>query len=150
MPTKSMGVDELTLAGELRLQITRLNRQLRLRTANGLTPSQASMIAALNAGDGLHLGELAKIEGVAPPTGTRTVDRLVELGLVVRTADVADARRLTVSLTELGRDTARRNNDAAITVLSQALSERSDSERAALQSALPGLQALVGDLNAKS
>ena len=141
-----MSVDSLTLAGELRLQITRLNRQLRLRTASGLTPSQASMIAALNAGHGLHLGELAKLEGVAPPTATRTVDRLVELGLVIRTADAADARKLTVSLTDLGRETARRNNDAAITVLSEALSERTDDERAALRSALPGLQALVGDL----
>jgi DNA-binding MarR family transcriptional regulator len=47
-------------------------------------------------------GELAGIERVSPPSMTRTVATLVELGLVTRQADPMDGRQVFISLTPRG------------------------------------------------
>lgn len=135
------------LAAELRLTVSRLNRRLQVRTASGLTPSQASLIATLARSGPLHLGELARCEAVSPPTASRAVDRLIQLGLVQRTCDTDDARKHTVTLTQQGRATAARRDDAATVLISAALRNRSAEQTATLRRALPLLQAIIDDLS---
>jgi DNA-binding MarR family transcriptional regulator len=137
--------DRVQLATDLRLTVGRLNRKLRIRAASGLTPSQSSILATAGP---LHLGELARGEAVTAPSASRVVERLVELGLVERTADPEDARRHILNLTRDGRDAAARGDDAATRMLAEALDQRTDVESQALQRIVPVLRAIIDDLHA--
>jgi DNA-binding MarR family transcriptional regulator len=55
------------------------------------------------------MSELAEFTAVDRTTLTRTVDQLVETGLVGRTTPREDRRQVVLSLTEVGRDVCRRS-----------------------------------------
>jgi DNA-binding MarR family transcriptional regulator len=79
--------------------------------------------------------DLAQATLITGPTLTRTVDRLVSRGLMYRTADVQDRRRVLVNLTARGR-TLRSRLGAAV----------GDAEHAAFESLgidIDGLRLLV-------
>jgi DNA-binding MarR family transcriptional regulator len=79
--------------------------------------------------------DLAQATLITGPTLTRTVDRLVSRGLMYRTADVQDRRRVLVNLTARGR-TLRSRLAAAV----------GDAEHAAFESLgvdIDGLRLLV-------
>jgi len=139
-------VNEQQLARQVRIVVARLERRLRLRTASGLTPSQSSLLATLAKGGPLHINELARREAVRPASTSRSVDRLIELGLVQRTCDTDDARRHTVSLTAQGRTAATGSKDAATALVSSALDLRTPADLEALRRALPVLEAITEDL----
>ena len=86
------------LAGELRLACMRISRRVRFESTDAVAPHQFSVLNRLE-----HTpctpGELAEIERVSAPSMTRTVARLVELGLVERTDDPSDRRQVILSLT---------------------------------------------------
>ncbi|CAN5517897.1 winged helix DNA-binding protein [soil metagenome] len=70
----------------------------------GLTPAQAEAIRVVADYGPLSLtalGELLVCEAGTNPS--RLVDRVVSAGLVERTVDVADRRRVTLQLTDAGR-----------------------------------------------
>jgi flavin reductase (DIM6/NTAB) family NADH-FMN oxidoreductase RutF/DNA-binding MarR family transcriptional regulator len=60
------------------------------------------VLAALSSRDGWTIGDLCAASIAKQPTISKLVDRLVRQGLVARTGDPADARRVLVSLTEHG------------------------------------------------
>ncbi|WP_406832337.1 MarR family transcriptional regulator [Pedococcus sp. KACC 23699] len=86
------------LAGELRLACMRISRRVRFESTDAIAPHQFSVLNRLEKAP-CTPGELAEIERVSPPSMTRTVGRLVELGLVERTADPSDRRQVILSLT---------------------------------------------------
>lgn len=104
------------LATDLRAATLRLARRLRQQKADptlsdGLVASLGWVLQA----QPLTIGELAEHEGVAPPSMTRAVDKLVEQGLLRRTPDPADRRRVLLETTDAGRDAVletRRRRDA--------------------------------------
>src|SRR5438105_9372011 len=104
-PTDDAGEVDAEVAARLRLVVARLARQLRQHAAGGLTPSQLSALFTIDHAGPLRLGELAVLEGVAPPTITRVVGALVDSGLVQRTGDPDDARSARVAVTEVGQTT---------------------------------------------
>ncbi len=63
---------------------------------------QATVLAHLDADHGQTLTELAAALGVALPTMSLLMDRLVRSGLVHRERDPADGRRVALRLTEAG------------------------------------------------
>ena len=134
------------MAAELGPTVRRLHRNLRLRAASGPTPSQSSIIATLAAAGPLRLGELAGREAVTPPTASKAVERLIELGLVRRQPDVDDARAHILTVPD--RRAAERGDDAASRLLTDALAQRSETEHRALRHALPVLQSIIDDLRA--
>jgi len=69
----------------------------------GLHVGQEMVLIELWQADGLRGGELACRLGVEPPTVTKMLRRLENLGLVERRPDPADARSFRVHLTEEGR-----------------------------------------------
>jgi DNA-binding MarR family transcriptional regulator len=73
----------------------------------GMTVAQAATLDAL-AGGGMRLGDLGQRLGIAPSTLSRNLDRLVERGLVRRSADPNDRRALRAELTDEGRQAADR------------------------------------------
>jgi len=56
----------------------------------------------------VRLADLAAREAVAPPTLTRIVAALVEIGMVERQADPGDARAARITATAAGREALQR------------------------------------------
>src|SRR3712207_707825 len=92
-----------TLAGELRVALVRSTRRLRMeRSSEEITDGQYSVLAALSKLGPLTPGDLAERDHVQPPSMTRTVARLVEVGLVSRGEHPTDRRQVLVTITEAG------------------------------------------------
>jgi DNA-binding MarR family transcriptional regulator len=83
-----------------------VNRSLRLLTAERthqmITVPQYRVLVLLKDRPGMGVKELADREGVEPPTMSRTVEILVEKGLVERQTDPTDRRYVRVSLVPVG------------------------------------------------
>jgi DNA-binding MarR family transcriptional regulator len=68
-----------------------------------LTPTQrVTLFEALEA-EPVRLNDLAERLGVSAPTASRSVDALLEHGLLERAPDPADRRAVRISVTDLGR-----------------------------------------------
>lgn len=133
-------------AADLRLVLGRLVRRLRTVGSGRLTASQLSALANLEEHGPQRLRDLARIEGIRPPTATRLVDPLEERGLVARDPDPDDARGTVVTLTEGGRELLRQVRDDRTAELAEALSRLSPDQCAQLQSAVPVLAALLAEI----
>jgi DNA-binding MarR family transcriptional regulator len=108
-----MSVEEL--AGELRVALAKSSRRIRSRRgAADLPDPQFNVLAILLREGPLTPGVLADTEHVQPPSMTRTVTALVELGFVRKSEHPTDGRQVVVSLTEPGeaevRETRRRRD----------------------------------------
>lgn len=75
--------------------------QLRLWKSAGVTLTQLRILRVLREGS-RSASELAQAAGLSAPSLTRVLDRLEELGLVARVADLADRRRVGVRIEEAG------------------------------------------------
>jgi len=103
------------LAGDLRIAIGRASRRIRAeRGAAGLTDPQFTVLAWLTKDGPMSPGQLAERERIQPPSMTRTVNGLAELGLVAKAEHPTDGRQVVVSLTDAGvaevRETRRRRD----------------------------------------
>ena len=136
---------EADVVGALRLGVMRLARRLRQQADGEVTPSLLSALASVERLGPVTLGDLAAAERVQPPTMTRLVGRLEELGFVDRRADDRDRRVARVALTDAGRSyiaDSRRRKDA---YLARRLERLPAEEREALLRAVPVLERLAGD-----
>ncbi len=95
--------------------IASVNKQLedelqdRLRPA-GIAVEQLRILEALHGGDGRSMGELATIALIEPTTLTKVIDRMVSEGLVFRSPDAQDRRRVLIMIAPGGRALFRRLN----------------------------------------
>ena len=137
-------VSDEGLSSALRVSVMRLARWIRLeRSSEDLSLNQLSVLGTLLRSGELTLGELASIERVKPPSITRTVNCLVDAGLIVRRPHATDGRQVMVDLTDKGREILladRRRRDAW---LAQRLRELTPDERALLREAAPLIQRLA-------
>jgi DNA-binding MarR family transcriptional regulator len=102
----ALGTRLKRLGERLQLETTRFIEQSGL----DVPASQFPLMEALDRPGGLTIGELAESIGISQPGVTRSVGRLVELGLVTVASDRTDRRRRSVRLTARGQevvDTAR-------------------------------------------
>lgn len=91
------------LASDLSLAVMRLARQLRFRRPESpVTLSQLSALATLAKDGAMTPGALAVKERVRPPSMTRVIASLAELGLVERTSHPSDGRQVLVSVSDAG------------------------------------------------
>ena len=75
---------------------------LRLWRSSGMTLAGRRVLRALR-DRSLSPGELALMVGVAPPSMARTLARMEERGLIARSIDARDRRRVEVRILEAGR-----------------------------------------------
>lgn len=81
----------------------RLARQLRFRRPESpITLSQLSALATLAKDGPMTPGALAVRERVRPPSMTRVIASLADLGLVVRTSHPSDGRQVLVAVSDAG------------------------------------------------
>lgn len=129
------------LAKTLRDAITRLNRRVRqARPVGDLTFSQLSALTSLQLAGALTPRELADVERVQPPTMTKIVGKLEELGLVVRTPHPTDRRQVILAATEAGRAVYAQFERARNEWLAMQLAQLSPDDRDALERAAQILQ----------
>lgn len=76
--------------------------QRRRSNAAGLTANESSLLAHLSADQPMRAAPLARHLGVGPSTLSATVKRLTTLGYIVRTADEADRRAVSLRLSAVG------------------------------------------------
>ncbi len=74
----------------------------------GLTEQQWRVLRVLHEGGPLEAGSVAERACVLPPSLSRILKALAELGLVVTETHHSDARRTIISLTALGEKTVSR------------------------------------------
>ncbi len=103
------------LTHDFRMANGRLARRLRQEKAdNELTSGQFSALGTLFVEGPLTLGELSSFECVTPPSMNRTVNALVEAGLVRRDGVAEDGRKVVLTATEAGlalmRETRKRRD----------------------------------------
>jgi DNA-binding MarR family transcriptional regulator len=131
----------------LRGVILRLARQLNASsTGEGLTPSQASVLALVVFRGPLSLAELADLEGLNPTMLSRVVGRLLELELIRRIPDPTDLRSASVVSTPAGQDVDRRVKSQRAAALSECVDQLTSEQEQALNDALPALEDLANTL----
>ncbi len=129
------------LSHVLRDAILRFNRRLRqARPIGDLTFSQLSALTSLMLAGALTPRELADIERVQPPTMTKIVGKLEDLGLVARTPHPTDRRQVILAATEQGRVVYTQFERARNEWLARQLALLSPSERDTLAHAAEILQ----------
>lgn len=74
----------------------------------GLSPEHWRVMALLHEQPGLGASAIAKGAVLPSASVTRHVDKLVELGMVVRRVDPADRRRVVLALSTRGQENAER------------------------------------------
>ncbi|MGH3367185.1 MAG: MarR family winged helix-turn-helix transcriptional regulator [Nocardioidaceae bacterium] len=135
---------DAALAGSLRNSVMRLSRRLRIeRESTDLSLNQLAALGTLHRRGPLTVGELAAAEKVQPPSMTRTVNCLHDLGLVSREPHVLDRRQVVVHLSDEARrvlNEDRRRRDAW---LARQLTDLSGDERRLLRQVAPILERLA-------
>src|SRR3982074_1321892 len=112
------------LASDLSLAVMRLARQLRFRhPSSPVSLSQLSALATLANEGPMTPGALAIRERVRPPSMTRVIASLAELGIIDRCAHPDDGRQVLVSVSESGRELIEVERRASQEWLQQRLAE---------------------------
>jgi DNA-binding MarR family transcriptional regulator len=147
MTTPQQTRSDAGLATALRISVSRLARRLRAeRLAKGLEPglsdTQLGALASLERHSAMTPGELADHEKVQPPSMTRVIAALEELGLVMRAPHATDRRQVVLTVTDRGREVVQQSRRLREAWLARRLHELTPQERAALRAAAPILEKL--------
>ena len=132
------------LAHQLRLTVLRLARRVRAERADDAMSDGRLSVLSLLANQGAQtLGSLAESERVTPPSMNRTINALVESGLVTRVADANDGRKVVIDLSEAGSRLVRETRRKRDAWFSARLASLTPEERATLDAAAPILRRLA-------
>ncbi|PND55859.1 MarR family transcriptional regulator [Mycobacterium sp. ENV421] len=137
---------DLRLASDLSLAVMRLARQLRFRRPESpVTLSQLSALATLAKDGAMSPGALAVRERVRPPSMTRVIASLADLGLVVRTSHPSDGRQVLVAVSDAGAALVDSERRASQEWLRNRLATLDSDDRAILLRAADLMTVLVDE-----
>ena len=132
------------VAARLHSASIRLLRTLRREDdGSGLSALRLSALSCIVGEGPVSLADLAHAEQVRPPTMSRTVDALVERGLVTRAADPRDRRSVRIVATEEGTSLLAGGGERRVHALVGRLHKLADSERRALARGVEILERLA-------
>jgi DNA-binding MarR family transcriptional regulator len=144
VPPSTTSTDTAALAARLRLAVTRLARKLRREAEPGITPSMLAALSSVDRQGPLTMSELCSVEQVQPPSMTRIVAALVDVGLVSRESDPSDGRVAWVTVTPQGRKLLDRSRGRKEAYLAKALRDLDAHELETLEEAAAILEGLTG------
>jgi DNA-binding MarR family transcriptional regulator len=134
------------LASDLSLAVIRLARQLRFRRPESpVSLSQLSALSTLAKEGAMTPGALAMRERVRPPSMTRVIASLADLGFVARTAHPGDGRQVLVSVSPAGADLIEAERRASQEWLMQLLARLDSDQRRTLLAAADLMSAMVDE-----
>jgi DNA-binding MarR family transcriptional regulator len=137
-------IDTLAIADRLRPVLLRVGRELRREAREvGISPEQVSLLVAIKYRPGIGVRELAAKERVSPPALSNHVDRLERDGLVSRTPNASDRRRVGIALTDEGQRVLRRVRSRRTAWLATRLGSLSPEELDAVEAAVEPLWHLL-------
>ena len=132
------------LAHQLRLTVLRLARRVRAERADdAMSDGRLSVLSLLANMGAQTLGSLAESERVTPPSMNRTINALVESGLVTRVADSSDGRKVVIDLSDAGSRLVKETRRKRDAWFSARLAKLTPEERATLDAAAPILRRLA-------
>jgi len=132
-------------AARLRRAITRMNRRLRYSALTGVTPAQASILASIDKLERPSLGDLAIAEQVQPPSITKLVKGMGQLGLIDTFEDETDRRCTRVRLSALGRKELNVIRQRKTEFLERKLLALSSNDQRKAEALVSFLEALLED-----
>ncbi|AGZ50480.1 MarR family transcriptional regulator [Mycobacterium kansasii] len=134
------------LASDLSLAVMRLARQLRFRNPSSpVSLSQLSALTTLANEGAMTPGALAIRERVRPPSMTRVIASLADVGLVDRAPHPVDGRQVLVSVSQAGADLVRAARRARQEWLAERLATLDSGKRDTLRHAADIMMALVDE-----
>lgn len=137
----------MDVASALTVNLGLLRRRLRQLPHEGeATLPEISALVRLDRNGPATNSELAKSEQISPQSMGATVGALEARGLVARTSDPADRRRVVLSVTEAGRAVVDAKRTARARQVAEALESLDDDEIATLRAAAPLLERLAQHL----
>lgn len=133
------------VASALFVSVGLLRRRLRqVRVDGELTMPEAAALARLDHGGPTTATALARQEQISPQSMGATLGALESRGLVTRSPDPDDGRRIVLSLTDAGRQVLRDKRSARTEQLAHALSTGfTKAELAQLMAAAPLIERLA-------
>ncbi len=132
------------LAAELRVAVMRTARKVRQqRSSEAISTGQYAVLAWLDKLGPLIPRELADYEQVQPPSMSRTINALVEAGLVERAGHPDDRRQVLVALTEAGAREVKETRRRRDAWLAKQLAGLDAHERAVLAEATQILRRVI-------
>jgi DNA-binding MarR family transcriptional regulator len=142
---RDLSPETVRTSTELRLVVGRIARRLRQAHAVGeLTLSEISVLARLDREGATSPGALAELERVRPQAMGSTLAALEHRGLVARSPDAVDGRRVVMSVTEAGRTVLQDRRSESTQRIAHALAEElTEAERGQLSAVLPLLDRLA-------
>jgi DNA-binding MarR family transcriptional regulator len=142
-PTSTTPAADSVDATRLYVALGRISRAVRRDASVGQVGHGAlSVLATLTADGPQRLGALALLEGVSPPSMTRTIAALEDLGHVRRTTDPDDGRVCIVVATETGRDLVVAGRAEKLAALAVRIDRLEPAARRALGAAVAALEEL--------
>ncbi|WP_262365753.1 MarR family transcriptional regulator [Gordonia sp. OPL2] len=141
---QDLDMSDRTLSGELSLAIVRLARRLRgRRVSKVVSLTQLSAMSTLHHEGPMTPGALATAERVQPPSMTRVIASLSDMGMVRREPHPTDGRQAIVTLADRGSDVINAELDAREEWLSARLDELTPSERETLAAVVPIISKII-------
>ncbi|MGW4517143.1 MarR family winged helix-turn-helix transcriptional regulator [Streptomyces sp. NPDC004393] len=143
----SLSPSAVQASREVRAVISRLRRRiLKASEVEDITLGQASVLARLSGKGGVTASELAAAEGVRHQSMTAMVASLASMGLVERSPDPDDGRRLLSALTAEGLRRVEEGRQARTEWLAGRLQDKcTEEERQAVIVAMAVLERLTRD-----
>lgn len=132
------------LSDHLAVLIGQMSRAI-ARVRGALTRAEYTVISRLDHLGPCRLGELAGADGPDPSSVSRRVSSLVVRGLVERTPDPQDGRAQLVGLTDHGRRLLHSERLRRADIVTDALSDWSESDRTELSRLLVKLSDSLGE-----
>ena len=141
-----MTSDLRELASDLSLALVRLTRHLRgRRTDSRVSLTQLSALSTLSLEGPITPGALAGKERVQPPSMTRVITSLADLGLVERKPHPTDGRQVIVSIAESGLALLADERSAREAWMTERLSTLSDEQLQVLRAAVEIFAEMVAE-----
>ena len=141
-----MTTDTRALASDLSLAVVRLTRHLRGRRVDAqVSLTQLSALATLARDGAMTPGNLAAREKVQPPSMTRVIASLVELGLVERAPHPTDGRQIIVTLSAAGHALIADETHAREAWMNERLSGLDEAQLKTLRDAVGIITSIVAD-----
>jgi DNA-binding MarR family transcriptional regulator len=136
------------LARDLQLAVGRVSRRLRrifVGSGEGLAFLELAVLHRVARGE-TSPGTLATAESVTTAAVAAALGQLHGLGLVERSRDERDGRRVVVTATRAGREALEVRDTAMLRKLHEVLDRFTPEERARLEAVIPLLERVAGEL----
>jgi DNA-binding MarR family transcriptional regulator len=135
------------LAAALRAGVGLLLRRMRQSPVSGeLTLPESAALARLDRGGPTTAAALARQEQISPQSMGATLAGLEARGLITRSADPTDGRRVVMSVTDAGLQTVGKRRDVRVEQLAAALEGFTRSELQRILATTPLIERLADSL----